>query len=61
MQFRGEKKFFFIKYWFYLAFEVIIVQPLVLPILGVKVRYMKVDFNTGGTWRQAMNTNDENL
>ena len=29
--------------------------------LGVKVRNMKMDFNTGGTWRRAMNTNDENL
>ena len=29
--------------------------------LGVKVRNMKMDFNTGGTWRWAMNTNDENL
>ena len=30
--------------------------------LGVKVRNMKMDFNTGGTWRrvEAMNTNDEN-
>ena len=30
-------------------------------LLGVKVRNMKMDFNTGGTWRRAMNTNDENL
>ena len=29
-------------------------------MLGVKVRNMKMDFNTGGTWRWAMNTNDEN-
>ena len=31
--------------------------------LGVKVRNMKMDFNTGGTWvlGRAMNTNDENL
>ena len=29
--------------------------------LGVKVLNMKMDFSTGGTWRQAMNTNDENL
>ena len=28
--------------------------------LGVKLRNMKMGFNTGGTWRQAMNTNDEN-
>ena len=30
-------------------------------ILGVKVRNMKMDFNTGGTWLRAMNTNDEHL
>ena len=29
--------------------------------LGVKVQNMKMDFNTGVTWRRAMNTNDENL
>ena len=35
--------------------------------LGVKVRNMKMDFNTGGTWRQplvsarAMNTDNEYL
>ena len=30
-------------------------------LLGVKVQNMKMDFNTRGTWRNAMNTNDENL
>ena len=29
--------------------------------LGVKVRNMKMDFNTGCTWHRAMNANDENL
>ena len=24
-----------------------------VPILGVKVRNMKIDFNTGGTWRRV--------
>ena len=36
-----------------------------LFILGVKVRIMKMDFNTGGTWRRVaqwtLMTNDENL
>ena len=39
-----------------------------MSLLGVKVRNMKMDFNTGGTWGRrhlgsgrAMNTNDENL
>ena len=32
-----------------------------MPWLGVQVRNMKMDFNTGGTWRRAMNPNDENL
>ena len=28
-------------------------QILELCLLGVKVRNMKMDFNTGGTWRQV--------
>ena len=30
-------------------------------LLGVNVRNMKLDFNIYGTWRRAMNTNDEYL
>ena len=29
--------------------------------LGVKIRNLKVDFKTGGTWGRAMNTNNEYL
>ena len=29
--------------------------------LGVKIRNLKVDFKTGGTWRRAMSTDNEYL
>ena len=37
-------------------------QKTLATILGVKVRNMKIDFNTGSTWHHSwsMNTNDEN-
>ena len=37
----------------------LVLNVICMYLLGVKVRNMKMDFNTEGTWRRAMNTNDD--
>ena len=40
---------------------IVVVSTPPPPAVGVKIRNLKVNFKTGGTWRRAMNTDNENV